>query len=84
MRALSDGLPQMPPLGGTSNATGQPQFGPAVPISDLPDISKACTSRWIGIEPEAPRFTIEELVPEGCVTLKVAAGGPHLRLAVLF
>ena len=41
----------------------------------LPDISKACTSRWIGVEPEPLRFTIENLVPEGCVTLLVAAGG---------
>ncbi len=41
----------------------------------LPRIADGSADRWLGKEPAPLEFTIEDLVPEGMVTLFVADGG---------
>jgi hypothetical protein len=43
--------------------------------SALPPIDQADVARWQGIEPPEIIFTIEDLVPQGMVTLATGAGG---------
>ena len=56
--------PKRPRLTANSR-TGQP----------LPRIADGSADRWLGKEPTPLEFTIEDLVPEGMVTLFVADGG---------
>ena len=65
--------PQRPRLTANSR-TGQP----------LPRIKDGSADRWLGKEPAPLEFTIEDLVPEGMVTLFVADGGAGKSLLALF
>ena len=49
----------------SNSRTGQP----------LPRIADGSADRWLGKEPAPLEFTIEDLVPEGMVTLLIAEGG---------
>jgi len=50
-----------------------PPFTPEMP--ELPDLVAGDVARWQGREPEPLVFTVDELVPEGMVTLLVSEGG---------
>ena len=57
--------------------TAPPEFESPTNYSlpPLPDISEACVSRWLGVEPEPLEFAIRDLAPSGMTTLLVAEGG---------
>ena len=47
--------------------------------STLPAIDKADVARWCDVDPPEIIFTIEDLVPQGMVTLLTGQGGPAKR-----
>ncbi len=60
------------PSQGKTNGTHGPKSGTG---QSLPRIADGSADRWLGKEPAPLEFTIEDLVPEGMVTLFVADGG---------
>ena len=50
----------------------------------MPRIKDGSADRWLGKEPAPLEFTIEDLVPEGMVTLFVADGGAGKSLLAQF
>ena len=68
---LADELPE----GWDENAVAEMVASAREVAGGIKDISQCSVGRWIGREPEPLVFTIENLVPEGMVTLLSADGG---------